>query len=193
MPTALTHPAVPIAMAIGLGRDVIPGRLLFAGMIVSVLPDLDVFAFRVGIPYAAEFGHRGFSHSIVFALLVAFVGACLLRLLRSTFLWSFLFLFIAAVSHGVLDAFTNGGLGVAFLWPWSGERFFAPIRVIHVAPFSISRLLSQRGAAVFWSELLWVWLPLMSVAVAMAVSRATGPNRIQPTNPSRTSGLRPQF
>ncbi len=171
MPTALTHPAVPLAMAIGLGRGAIPGRLLFAGVVVSMLPDLDVVAFRLGIPYTAEFGHRGFSHSIIFALFVAVAGACLFRVWGSTFLRSFLFLFVAAVSHGVLDAFTNGGRGIAFLWPWSTERFFAPIQVIQVAPFGISRLFSERGAAVLWSELLWVWLPLMSVAVSVAVFR----------------------
>jgi inner membrane protein len=171
MPTILSHPAVPIAMAIGLGRKFVSKRLLFAGAFVSILPDLDVVAFRLGIPYAAAFGHRGFSHSILAAVIVAIAGACLFRFLRSTFRRAFLFLFVAMVSHGILDAFTNGGLGIAFFWPWSGERFFAPVQVIEVAPLGISRFLSARGMAVLWSEFLWVWMPLMGLAAALALWR----------------------
>jgi len=105
------------------------------------------------------------------ALLVAIVGASSYRLLRSTFLRSFCFLFVAGVSHGILDAFTNGGLGVAFLWPWSAQRFFAPIQVIEVSPIGISRFLSPKGIAVLWSEMLWVWLPFLSVGSALAIFR----------------------
>jgi inner membrane protein len=175
MPTVLTHPAVPLAMAIGLGGTRISKRLMLAGVVASMLPDLDVIAFRFGIPYAAEFGHRGFSHSLLFALIVALAGACLFGFLRSTFLRSFLFLSVATASHGVLDALTNGGLGIAFLWPWSAERYFAPVRVIEVAPIGLSRFLSPRGAAVLWSEFLWVWAPLMAIAVGAAVFRHLAP------------------
>ncbi len=171
MPTILTHPAVPIALAIGLGREAVPNRLLAAGVVASILPDLDVVAFRFGVSYAADFGHRGFSHSILFALLVALAGASLFQLWRSSFLRSFLFIFAAAVSHGILDSFTNGGLGVAFLWPWSGERFFAPVQMIEVSPIGLERFLSPRGARVLWSELLWVWFPFMGLAAAAVVSR----------------------
>jgi inner membrane protein len=171
MPTILTHPAVPLALALGAGRGMVSKRLLLAGVVVSALPDLDVVAFRLGIPYAAEFGHRGFSHSILFALIVAMVGASLFRLLVSTPGRSFGFLFAAVASHGILDALTNGGLGIAFLWPFSTERFFAPLQVIQVSPLSLSRFLSERGVAVIWSEFLWVWLPLITAALAFAVAR----------------------
>jgi inner membrane protein len=171
MPTVLTHPAVPLALALGVGSGVVSGRLLVAGVFASVLPDLDVVAFRLGIAYASDFGHRGFSHSILFAALAAFSGACLFRLLRSTFLRAFLFLFVAVVSHPILDAFTNGGLGVALLWPWSSVRYFAPVQVIEVAPIGISRFLSPKGVAVLCSELVWVWMPLMSLAVVAAIGR----------------------
>lgn len=171
MPTIFTHPAVPMAMALGLGRGVVSGRLLLAGVVASVLPDLDVVAFRLGIPYAADFGHRGFSHSLLFAALVALAGAALFRLLRSTPARAFWFLFLVTLSHGILDAFTNGGLGIAFLWPWSGTRYFAPVQVIEVAPLALSRFFSPRGAAVLRSELLWVWLPFLGTAALMAGSR----------------------
>ena len=172
MPTILSHPAVPLALAWGLGRKVVSKPLLAAGVAASVFPDLDVLAFHLGIPYAAEWGHRGFSHSLLFALIVAVVGAGLSRPLRSTAKRVFWFLFVAAASHGTLDAFTNGGLGIAFLWPFSNERFFAPLHPIEVAPLGISRFLSQKGVVVLWSEVLWIWLPLWSVAtIAFAFRR----------------------
>lgn len=177
MPTIITHPALPLAMAYGMGRNIITTKLVLAGVVASVLPDLDVVAFRFGIPYAAAFGHRGFSHSVLFALIVACIGAGMARWLNSTSSRTFFFLFFAAVSHGVLDAFTTGGLGIAFLWPWSDARFFAPVQVIKVSPFGVSRFLSPRGIAVLKSELLWVWLPSCIAMVGMAFTRRLASRR----------------
>jgi inner membrane protein len=64
-----------------------------------------------------------------------------------------------AASHGVLDAFTNGGLGIAFLWPWSAHRYFFPIQMIEVSPLGLRPFLSAWGLNVLLSELLWVWIP----------------------------------
>ena len=172
MPTILTHPAVPLALGLGLGSRIIPARLLVAGAVVSILPDLDVLAFRFGVSYASEFGHRGFSHSLLFAALMALLGACAWRWFRTGYWRACLFLFVATASHGVLDAFTNGGFGVAFLWPWSHQRFFFGPQVIEVSPLSISRFLSERGASVLVSELLWVWLPCLLFAVGLMLVRA---------------------
>ena len=174
-------------MALGLGRAVLSKRLLVAGVVASVVPDLDVVAFRLGIPYAAAFGHRGFSHSLLFALIVAVVGASLARPLLSTPKRSFWFLFVAVASHGVLDAFTNGGLGIAFLWPFSGERFFAPFQPIEVAPLGLSRFLSLKGVAVLWSEVLWVWLPFLGAAAVVLASRRHRAPSVRSTRPPAKS------
>ena len=168
MPTVLSHPAVPLALSFGLGREVVPKRLLVLGIATSIVPDLDVVAFHFGIPYAAELGHRGFSHSLAFAALVALLGACRYRGLCCSFGRAFWFLFLVTASHGVLDAFTNGGLGIAFFWPWSGKRYFAPYQMIKVSPIGVSRFFSQRGVAVLISELLWIWLPCALVGVGLA-------------------------
>lgn len=164
MPTIISHPAVPLALALGLGRRVVPERLLLAGIAASVVPDLDVVAFRLDISHAADLGHRGLSHSLLFAVFVALVAACAFRALRTTSTRAFWFVLVATASHGILDSLTNGGLGVALFWPWSGERYFAPIRVIEVSPLSIQRFLSERGARVLLSELFWVWAPCTLVA-----------------------------
>jgi len=131
--------------------------------------------FTSGFPTRADLGHRGFSHSLVFAAVVGLAGAAGHRALRTGFARAFLFLLAATVSHGVLDAFTDGGLGVAFLWPWSGERYWAPaaLRVVEVSPISVSRFLSARGLAVLASELCWIWLPALAVGlILVGVRRA---------------------
>jgi inner membrane protein len=171
MPTIFTHPAVPLAIGFGLGRKVISAPLLVCGVIGSVLPDLDVIAFRMNIPYASEFGHRGFSHSLLTAFVLALLGACLSRWLKTGFFRSFLFLFAAISSHGLLDCLTNGGLGIALFWPWSEHRYFMPFHPIEVAPLGLSRLLSERGLAVLKSELCWVWLPAIAATVFMIFAR----------------------
>jgi inner membrane protein len=77
-------------------------------------------------------------------------------------LWTYFFLAVA--SHGVLDAMTNGGLGVAFFAPFDDRRFFFPFHPILVSPVRPSRFFDARGLAVLQSELLWVWLPAAAFA-----------------------------
>jgi inner membrane protein len=176
MPTVFSHAAVPLALGLGLGRATIPRRLLVAGVVAAVVPDLDVVTFQLGIPYSADLGHRGFSHSLFFAALVGLAGAAGHRLLGAGVARAFLFLFAATASHGVLDAFTNGGLGVAFLWPWSGERFWAPdaLRVVEASPISVARFLSARGLTVLGSELRWIWPPALAIGLILFGLRRAG-------------------
>ena len=168
MPTIFSHPAVPLALGFGLGKEIVSRRLLLAGVAASILPDLDVVAFSFGIPYEHEFGHRGFSHSFLFAAFVPLVGACVHRSLDSSFSISFGFLFLATASHGVLDAFTNGGLGIALFWPWSDQCYFARYQLIEVAPLDVSDFLSSYGFRVILSELRWVWLPCGLLGIGLA-------------------------
>ena len=41
MPSVLSHPAVPLALAIGAGTAVVPPRLAVVACVASVLPDAD--------------------------------------------------------------------------------------------------------------------------------------------------------
>lgn len=172
MPTILSHVAVPLAL--GLGSGVVPKRLLLAGIVASILPDMDVLAFRLNIAYSHDFSHRGVTHSVVFALLLGFLALACAHQLRSSRVIAFSFVGVSAVSHGLLDMLTNGGLGVALLWPWSSERFFAAWQVIEVSPLSLSRVFSARGLAVLQSELFWIWLPAVAVTATLFVVRALG-------------------
>ncbi|WP_058911618.1 metal-dependent hydrolase [Entomohabitans teleogrylli] len=173
MPTIVTHAAIPLCLGIGLGRNIIPTRLLLTGVALAMLPDLDVLSFKFGISYGNMFGHRGFTHSLLFALLVPLL--CVLlgrRWFGASLKHCWLFLTVSLLSHSLLDAITTGGKGVAFLWPWSNERFFAPFQVIKVAPFSLSRYFTASGHQVIASELLWVWLPGITVMAFLLWRRA---------------------
>jgi inner membrane protein len=169
VPTFLSHPAVPIAIGLGLGEAAGSRRLLAAGAIASVLPDLDVLGLRAGVPYAAPLGHRGATHSLAAAVAIALVGAAFHRSLRTPARTAFAFLLLAAASHGLLDALTNGGLGVALLWPFSEARYFAPVRPIQVAP--LRHVLGARALGALGSELVRVWAPCALLALALAARR----------------------
>jgi inner membrane protein len=119
---------------------------------VSILPDIDVIGFRLGVPYASAFGHRGFTHSLLFAICVA--GA--LRLGTKCSWATALLLFLSTASHGILDAFTDGGLGVGFFIPFSERRYFFPFRPIRVSPISFSSFFTGRASAILLSELTWI-------------------------------------
>ena len=174
MPTVISHAAVPLAIGLGLGASRIPPRLLAAGVVASILPDLDVLAFRLGIDYAHELGHRGASHSLVFAATVAVLAALLAPLLKASRSSAWLFMFVAALSHGLLDMLTNGGLGVALWWPWSDERLFFPWRLVEASPLSLRRIFGPAGLAVLQSELLWIWGPALAAMVALRLCRKGG-------------------
>ncbi|QGL62330.1 metal-dependent hydrolase [Stenotrophomonas maltophilia] len=77
MPSIITHAAVPLALWCAADRGRIPPRLLGAGVIAAMLPDADVLAFALHIPYADAFGHRGASHSLLFACVLAALAAVL--------------------------------------------------------------------------------------------------------------------
>ena len=131
-----------------------------AGSACSVIPDLDVIGFSLGIKYSDMLGHRGLTHSIFFAAALA-VATTLALFYDShgSHLVIFLFLFLSTLSHPMLDALTNGGLGVGFFAPFSNKRYFFPYRPIKVSPLGITGFLSYRGFEALLSELRWVWLP----------------------------------
>jgi inner membrane protein len=130
---------------------------------LAMLPDADVIAFVLRIPYAAPWGHRGASHSLVIAGLVALAVAAGTRTARGPALKLGLLAFAAVGSHGLLDAMTTGGLGAALLWPFTQARYFLPWRPIPVAPIGAG-MLSARGLYVVAVELL-LFLPFWGYAL----------------------------
>jgi inner membrane protein len=169
MCSIITHPVVPVSIAAMFPNASITRPILCAGAICSVIPDLDVIGFSFGIQYADMLGHRGLTHSIFFAVLLgALVTYILTDHVGGASLVTFTFLFLSTLSHGILDALTNGGLGVAFFSPFQNERYFFPWRPIVVSPIGVASFLSEAGLRVIWSELRWVWVPF---GIVYAISR----------------------
>jgi inner membrane protein len=168
MPSALSHAAVAVAAGVSFAPRDIPNKFWALAVICSVLPDADVIAFSFGIPYQHFFGHRGFFHSPFFAALLSiFITFFFFRdvnFFSTQWFFYFLFFFVICASHGILDAFTNGGLGIALLSPFSNERYFFPLTPILVSPIGLKPFFSKWGWLVVKSELLWVWLPSLLLA-----------------------------
>lgn len=164
-------------------RRSVPASIWTTGIACSMIPDLDVVGFRFGIHYGDFWGHRGFTHSLVFAALLAAVAAATIVRFQSKIsrISLFAFLFLATSSHGLLDAMTNGGLGVAFFSPFDNTRYFLPWRPIRVSPIGLTRFLNHRGLAVLQSEILWIWLPSIMAIAIVIISRRFRPRTAVPS------------
>ncbi len=162
MPTIISHIAIPLAIGLGLGRKKISEHLLCAGVVASVIPDADVIGFKFSIDYASQFGHRGFTHSIFFAFVLGLVALIAHKKFDCSRLAAFLFVGVCAVSHPLLDALTDGGLGVALFWPYDNTRFFFSWTGIEVS--AIGRgFFSIRSLSVLSSEFRWIWCPAIAM------------------------------
>src|SRR6185436_15539798 len=116
-------------------RKEVPISVLLWGALLTALPDIDFIGWQAGVPYGNWLGHRGFTHSLFFAAVMALLSASYFRksaALKFTPLW--IFFFLCGASHGLLDGMTNGGLGVAYFAPFDNSRYFLPWRPIPVAP-----------------------------------------------------------
>jgi inner membrane protein len=161
MPTIVTHGFVAALLAKSLTAARVPARFWFLSVLCSILPDVDVLGFPLGIRYQDVLGHRGLSHSLVFAILLS-LTVTLLAFPRVRQRWTrclvFSYFFAVTASHGVLDAMTDGGLGIAFFAPFDDTRYFFLFRPIKVSPIGLA-FLSARGLEAVWSEFLWVGIP----------------------------------
>jgi inner membrane protein len=146
----------------------LPVRFWVLSVVCAMLPDIDVVGFAFGIRYEDMLGHRGLTHSLAFAFLVG-CGAAWITLRESQqkkkWLAFVLYFFIVTASHGILDAMTNGGLGVAFFAPFSNTRYFFLWRPIEVSPLGLEVFFSS-PLPVLGSEIKWIWIPSGVVIIA---------------------------
>ncbi len=167
---AFTHPIITLALGAPFYRREISMWIWLWGAFLTALPDIDFVGYQMGIPYPHMMGHRGFTHSLMFAAVVALLSALYFKKWWQRHpAWLWFFFFLCAASHGVLDGLTDGGLGVAFFAPFDNSRYFLPWRPIPVAPLHPRLIFSEWGAHVIASELLWIWVPtLVATAVIFA-------------------------
>jgi inner membrane protein len=167
MATTYTH----AFFGFGLGklftnRRVPPLFWVLVGFL-PVVPDFDVFSTHA---YGSIWGHRGFTHSLCFALVLALIVSGLaFRFVHIKFWPLFALFFLITASHGVLDALTDGGFGIPFFWPFSEHRF-GPYGPIHVQDIGFE-IPDPRVSRAIRTELLYVWLPTVFLVGIVMVWR----------------------
>jgi inner membrane protein len=171
MPTVMSHAVVGLTLGTLASFPHRRPTFWVVSAVLPVLPDLDVFGRAFGISFYSTWGHRGVSHSFAAAAIIGAVAALLLHR-RLGARPAPLALYFAAItaSHGVLDALTNGGPGVAFFAPFDRTRYFFSWRPIPVSPLAFS-FFSEWGWRVFTAELALLWLPAGLVALLGRVLR----------------------
>lgn len=164
-------------------------RFWFFLLLSTVVADFDVITFRFGIPYESPWGHRGFTHSIAFAVLWSLIMVILLSRARALVLrqvmrpsgvvivhqfsklGTFALFFLATMSHSLLDGMTNGGLGVGFLVPFADTRYFLPWTPVEVSPIGVGNFFTAEGLRVIHSEAYWIGAPGLILVVITSVLR----------------------
>lgn len=169
MASIIAHAVCAVTIGQGLRNANFPKRFWVLLVLSAMLPDIDVIGFSFGIEYGDFLGHRGFTHSLLFA------GMWSLLLATTAFCENktriFIVLFLATASHGVLDAMTNGGLGIAFLSPFDNARYFFDFRPILVSPIGVGAFFSDWGRRVLLSEAIWIGLPCLLLLISNGLYR----------------------
>jgi inner membrane protein len=138
----------------------------FGGL--ALLPDADVAG--VSLRLAEDhslYGHRGYSHSLLFAATITLLAWVCARRWGTRPLYTALLAFMAVASHGILDAMTYATRGIPFFWPLTDMRFAFPWRPIPPAPTGVA-FLSRRGLEVAGVEIVYFG-PLALAACAPAL------------------------
>jgi len=186
LPTTTTHAILAATAAKAFGEQDKTLRLWCVTIALSLLPDADTLGFLLGVPYGDSLGHRGFFHSPSFSLVLGIFCATAFfshhRPLSRTW-WKYVaFFFVVGASHGVLDAFTDGGFGVALLAPFSDARYFSPWRPIPVAPIGFGAAFSGWGGRVIGWEIVHLWVPAFAALAGFLIAR----RRLRRAHPQRS-------
>ena len=159
MPSIFGHLMASTLFTQGLAPVQQRPKMLFWAGFCAFFPDLDVLGFHLGISYSSIWGHRGFTHSLVFGLFFGLLMAVLLAWRSPHFKKVAVLMVLSTVSHPLLDMLTNGGRGCALWWPFSEARIFFPFRPIQVSPLGMADFFGAWGLEALASEVLWIGLP----------------------------------
>ncbi len=173
MASTFSHPVVALAVGAVFTEEQLPRRYWVLGAACTLLPDIDELGKLVGIKYGDMLGHRGLTHSLLFAATAALVIGLQISARNPSISKACLvsYLFLCTVSHGLLDALTAEGLGVAFFAPFSSRRYFFPWRPLPVSPIGRIGVFTPRGAALLLQEFQRIWLPSLGTALIACLIR----------------------
>jgi len=184
---SLTQIVLGAAVAEAVGGRKLGNKAALWGAIAGTIPDLDVFLMQFYHPIDAALMHRGFSHSLLFALAAGpALGWLIHRLYKKRYeqkTWMWLF-FLSIVTHPMLDIFTN--YGTEFLWPWNYRITFNSVFVIdplYTVPFIVCLLIALfmkrenpkrkkwNMAGIYYSTGYLIWGLIVKLVI---LSNATG-------------------
>lgn len=166
---SLGHIVVGMAAARVHARDAVRPRwpalapMLFWAAL-SFLPDADVIGFGLGIRYEDPWGHRGATHSLMFALALGILVGALAPRFGYRAVRTGIMATLVVASHALLDTLTDGGLGCALFWPFDLTRYFAPWTPLPVSPIGLGYV-SPYGLYVAVTEIT-LFAPLLVYALA---------------------------
>jgi membrane-bound metal-dependent hydrolase YbcI (DUF457 family) len=144
MPTPVAHSLA--GLAVHFISPALRGRQRWlAGMVVVALanlPDIDFIpGYLVGEPRAY---HWGPTHSLLAALMAGVMAGTIARRHKQRFTPWFAVAATAYASHVLLDLLLGPGapqsVGLQVLWPFSAERFMAPVSLFRMFPASIQQV-----------------------------------------------------
>lgn len=142
-----------------LGRK-IGNRAMLYGAIAGTIPDLDVVVGQFLDPLTAVEIHRGFSHSILFFILLSpLLGWMIARKEKESkvsVMNGASLVFWALLTHALLDAFTTWG--TQLLWPAPYKLAFRSIFVIdplYTIPFLFCLIKAMRKNRTDYSRTKW--------------------------------------
>ena len=162
MPTPITHIIASIPMNSTVMRKTNTKKILFWSFVIAVIPDLDLIG---NVPINNIFGHRGFTHSLIFALLLTLLASVMFwrefKNDKSRFYLISLNFLLVAMMHPFLDAGTDRNYGVAFFSPWSNHRYSLPW-----APINDKALGLWNYYVLGWWEIFKVEAVIIFVAIA---------------------------
>jgi len=175
MPSLFGHAVAGLAITETFRRAKLPRRIWALAPLCAVAPDLDWFASFLAFHKNHILNHRGVAHSLFGALLIAaavwLIG--LRREQRSGQAW--LCLTLAALSHGLMDACTSGGVGVALFMPISDSRWACLWQPIQVAPLPLGREDLYRFLLSLRTEAFWIGLPALTLTLCSRLRLARLP------------------
>lgn len=120
MPLPVAHGLLGASFIAALQPQPIKRGFAVSLLVAAIVSNASDFDFLLVFSLHSNSWHRGFTHSIVFALIVYLLSALVLgkRRLHEALAYG-----LAFGSHGILDYLTSKeGSGVELLWPFSDER-----------------------------------------------------------------------
>jgi inner membrane protein len=170
--------AVGAAYSVKTGSRARPTILLFAGL--ALAPDLDLVTGFFGAQHGSPLDHRGFTHSILFAILMAGLAAAILKGTRQRRLLLGLFVLGALGSHGLLDTMSRQGNGPMLFWPFSTGFYEFPFRPIPGVLNAQSYLTTQAIPTLVVETLLFLPFLAYAFGIFFPVDRAGRSEKVLP-------------